>query len=395
MRSRPFSREGGRLPHAYLWLPDSDSQKPLRPRRRRWPWVLGAILLLGGATTAIIRADRPPTILMETARKAISATHTVDAGEWAPEHVKAAQESLLAASREIDRENVRFFVIRDYDAARTGALAADRIARETIGISLARRDSVRKEALDGIKESGEMLAETRDMLEYVPVDRISRGKMVRLDMARVQAKKAVEEGLYRKAIELNEDVIAGTEGIKVAVTILLDRYHDPIWKKWARDTIEWSRQNRAYAILVRKLEHRCDVYFAGQLKTSYSAELGLRWMGQKMRSGDHVTPEGRYKVINKKNGSRYHRALEINYPNSEDEVRFRLGKKTGSIPRHASIGGLIEIHGHGGRGKDWTQGCVALTNGNMDKLFAMVNVGTPVTIVGSFDPDGAGVLAVR
>ncbi|TPW04581.1 MAG: ErfK/YbiS/YcfS/YnhG family protein, partial [bacterium] len=210
-----------------------------------------------------------------------------------------------------------------------------------------------------------------------------------------QAKRAAEEGLYRKSIELTEDVISGAEGVKVAVTILLDKYHDPIWKKWARDTIEWSRENRSHAIIVRKLEHRCDVYFAGQLKTSFPAELGLRWMGQKLRAGDHVTPEGRYRVINKKNGSRYYRALEINYPNSEDEIRFRLGKKTGKIPGRASIGGLIEIHGNGGRGKDWTQGCVALTNGNMDKLFAMASVGTPVTIVGSYDQDGTGSLAVR
>ncbi|MDZ4803607.1 MAG: L,D-transpeptidase [Candidatus Eisenbacteria bacterium] len=369
--------------------------QPRQPRRRRWPWVFGTILLIGGTVTAVVRADRPPTLLMETARKAISTTHAVEAGEWAPDYVKAAQETLLAASREIDRENARFFVIRDYDAARTGALAADRIARETIGISIARRDSVQKVALEGIKEAGTMLAETREMLEYVPVDRISRGKMVRLDLARQQAKRAADEGLYRRSIELTEEVISGTEGVKVAVTILLDKYHDPIWKKWARDTIEWSRQNRSHAIIVRKLEHRCDVYFAGQLKTSFPAELGLRWMGQKVRAGDHVTPEGRYQVINKKNGSRYHRALEINYPNSEDEVRFRLGKKTGHIPRQASIGGLIEIHGNGGKGKDWTQGCVALTNGNMDKLFAMANVGTPVTIVGSYDPDGTGSLSAR
>jgi lipoprotein-anchoring transpeptidase ErfK/SrfK len=357
--------------------------------------VAGAILVVAGVTTAIVRADKPPMLLLETARKSIGATRSVEATEYAPEYVKAAEESLAAASREIDRENRRFFVIRDYDAARAQALAADRIARETIGVSTTRRDSVAREALANLEEAKVSMDEAREMLEYVPMDRVSRGKMVRMDLARQQAKKSIEQGLHRRALELTEQVIADAEGVKVAVTILLDKYHDPRWKKWAQDTIAWSRDNNSHAILVRKLEHRCDVYYDGVLKTSFPAELGLRWMGQKMRAGDHVTPEGRYHVINKKNGSRYYRALEINYPNAEDEVRFRLAKKTGRVPGRASIGGLIEIHGHGGKGKDWTQGCVALTNGHMDKLFAMVGVGTPVTIVGSYDPDGTGGLASR
>jgi len=60
------------------------------------------------------------------------------------------------------------------------------------------------------------------------------------------------------------------------------------------------------------------------------------------------------------------------------------------IPRGASMGGLIEIHGNGGRGKDWTKGCVALRNSDMDDLFRRTSVGTPVTIVGG---DGQGVFA--
>ena len=50
---------------------------------------------------------------------------------------------------------------------------------------------------------------------------------------------------------------------------------------------------------------------------------------------------------------------------------------------HAKIGGLIEIHGNGGKGIDWTEGCVALTDREMDTVFKIVRVGTPVTIIGS------------
>ena len=66
------------------------------------------------------------------------------------------------------------------------------------------------------------------------------------------------------------------------------------------------------------------------------------------------------------------------------KIKVTLGaKRDGRLPRGAGIGSLIEIHGDGGRGEDWTSGCVALENHDMDRLFARVSVGTPVTIIGS------------
>ena len=54
-----------------------------------------------------------------------------------------------------------------------------------------------------------------------------------------------------------------------------------------------------------------------------------------------------------------------------------------TLPASAKIGGLIEIHGNGGKGIDWTEGCIALTDKEMDIVFKIVKVGTPVTIIGS------------
>jgi len=64
-------------------------------------------------------------------------------------------------------------------------------------------------------------------------------------------------------------------------------------------------------------------------------------------------------------------------------------KRRGELPRGSGIGGLIEIHGEGGRGQNWTDGCVALKNADMDDLFARVRNGTRVTIVGGDGSDGA------
>jgi hypothetical protein len=76
----------------------------------------------------------------------------------------------------------------------------------------------------------------------------------------------------------------------------------------------------------------------------------------------------------------------LDYPNSEDWTRFKQARQEGRIPGRSAIGGLIEIHGHGGRGDDWTNGCVALTNAEMDFLASRVRTGTPVTIVGARRP---------
>jgi lipoprotein-anchoring transpeptidase ErfK/SrfK len=73
----------------------------------------------------------------------------------------------------------------------------------------------------------------------------------------------------------------------------------------------------------------------------------------------------------------------INYPNEEDTRNFISAKKNGLIPSKSKIGGLIEIHGGG---KDsMTYGCISMDNNMIDSLFSLVNVGTPVTIVGAVD----------
>jgi murein L,D-transpeptidase YafK len=78
----------------------------------------------------------------------------------------------------------------------------------------------------------------------------------------------------------------------------------------------------------------------------------------------------------------YYRALMLDYPNADDRARFQALQRTGQMPRNGRIGSNIEIHGEGGRSQDWTQGCVALSNDEMDELVSLVGVGTPVTIVG-------------
>ena len=105
-----------------------------------------------------------------------------------------------------------------------------------------------------------------------------------------------------------------------------------------------------------------------------------------MRKNPAVAPEGIYKVTELRNvgRTRFYKALMLDYPNPDDRTRFEHGRRTGQVPRRTGIGSLIEIHGDGGQGRDWTDGCVALANADMDAVFSRASVGTPVTIVGTF-----------
>jgi murein L,D-transpeptidase YafK len=114
---------------------------------------------------------------------------------------------------------------------------------------------------------------------------------------------------------------------------------------------------------------------------AYKVALSREPVGAKEREGDHKVPEGKYVVDLKNAHSRFHLALHISYPNADDRVKAR---KLGVRP-----GGNIEIHGLDGkyawvgslqRQIDWTDGCIAVTNPEIDEIWPMVPVGTPVEI---------------
>jgi lipoprotein-anchoring transpeptidase ErfK/SrfK len=136
-------------------------------------------------------------------------------------------------------------------------------------------------------------------------------------------------------------------------------------------------------LLVDKSRHRLYVYADGKLRRQYEVALGRHAGGPKVREGDRRTPEGVYRILAKKDRgqTRFHRALLIDYPNARDRAIFVRAKAEGRLPKGAHIGGLIEIHG-GGTGFDWTNGCIALENRDIDDLWKRVRVGTPIVIVG-------------
>lgn len=137
----------------------------------------------------------------------------------------------------------------------------------------------------------------------------------------------------------------------------------------------------ADSLVLDKSDRRLTMYSAGKLVRTYAVALGKNPVGPKVRRGDGRTPEGLYYIQGRNPESKYHLALRISYPNATD--RARAGK------RGVSSGGDIMIHGlppafatvgalH--RQQDWTEGCVALTNEEIEEIWRAVPNGAAILI---------------
>jgi murein L,D-transpeptidase YafK len=135
-------------------------------------------------------------------------------------------------------------------------------------------------------------------------------------------------------------------------------------------------------LVVDKSEHTMYVYKNGKVIRTLPVSIGPN-PGPKIQQGDRRTPEGTYRILDKRCHPIKYRAMTISYPNAKDRARAR---KLGVNP-----GSMITIHGQphwnaDGHGDDytlshdWTNGCIALTNRDLDWLWGSVRVGTPITI---------------
>lgn len=215
------------------------------------------------------------------------------------------------------------------------------------------------------------------------------GKPVQTDLLVKQARAFYDQHDYQRSIEAAD--LAG-KALRVQAALLareLGRYADEqhirSWQALAQQTIEWSRTHRSTAIIVSKAERVLTLYKNGSKVVSYPVRLGFNGIREKQFQGDGATPEGRYRITDKRGAGRtqFYRALVIDYPNQDDRRRFAQGKKVGRIHAAKQIGGQIEIHGVENELMAQTLGCVMLDNVQMSALFERVEPGSVVSIVGA------------
>lgn len=134
------------------------------------------------------------------------------------------------------------------------------------------------------------------------------------------------------------------------------------------------------SIVVMKSERTLIVYSGANKIKTYKIALGKNPVGKKRFEGDLKTPEGLYYIDAKSSTSNYHKNMNVSYPNAED-IQY-------AAAQHKSAGGDIKIHGLPNGSKeedyiisDWTLGCIAVTNSEIDELFKHIKLGSPILIL--------------
>jgi len=158
-------------------------------------------------------------------------------------------------------------------------------------------------------------------------------------------------------------------------------------------------------LIIVRSDHELIVKKDGMTLRTFKVAFGSGGKKAKLREGDHTTPKGQYSISRMRDSDRFHLFFQINYPNMNDAKR---GLKSHLItrpqyreildahaferlpPQNTALGGAIGIHGIGHETQDkleihqiadWTQGCIAMRNDEVEELSRYINVGTQVTII--------------
>lgn len=142
-----------------------------------------------------------------------------------------------------------------------------------------------------------------------------------------------------------------------------------------------SNLGKVDLVVITKSESNMALLRDGKILKQYRIAMGDLPTGHKLKEGDQRTPQGRYVLDYKKPDSAYYKSIHISYPNEEDKLRAKaLGIKPG---------GMIMIHGQNPNSSlppeqaqqyNWTNGCIAITNTEMDEVWKVVDEGTPIEI---------------
>lgn len=166
---------------------------------------------------------------------------------------------------------------------------------------------------------------------------------------------------------------------RVAITVVGMVVAAAVWAHWPHSALPVDA--RADRVVVRKAERALSLYHGSDLMRTYTVALGPEPVGPKERQGDGRTPEGDYVLDYRKPDSSFHRALHISYPSRSDLV---AAQSVGADP-----GGLIMVHGlKNGLGFvgrlhtlfDWTDGCIGVTDTEIEEISRVVADGIPIRI---------------
>lgn len=348
-------------------------------------FIVGVLTI--GIFTFFSYLPETPDKEIDQARIALAGARQSRADIYAPDLFKEA--SLLYDSAIINwqLQNQRFVLNRNFGKSVTLAMVSERKALDAKKLAESTSANIQSSVQVEINLIQKQIIAFDHAFVDLPVRDEIRKTYQRGKLLLSEAKVSYASGNFLvcndRVKQAKIAIISATTSAKGMLDDYFTNYN--LWQRLFKETVDYSRNNQTTVLVVDKISKACHLYKSGVLKKTYEVELGKNWIGTKRYRGDKKTPEGKYKVVKKKPGNqtKYHKALLIDYPNDDDKKRFAEEKRKGNIPRRANIGDLLELHGGGGKGVNWTNGCVAFTNHDMDDLYSRVSEGTRITIVGS------------
>ncbi|WP_346862737.1 L,D-transpeptidase family protein [uncultured Draconibacterium sp.] len=345
------------------------------------------VVVLAGVSVFWIKNNEPPMDEVTKAGKMLAEAQLEKSPKFAKAAFREAELNYDSARIEWAKQNERFILLRNYTKVSEFAKKSIESSERAIGQSQKEISNTEDQLAARIKRIGEKLKKFETDFGKFPLDKKHRDEFSKSKLLFAESLQTYRNKNYSICkSQLDSVELVVNAAYKHYLQQLENYFEDyPRWNEMVKQTISSSKKNQTYAVVVDKFSRDIFLYKNGTIFKQYSIELGANWIGDKMQQGDKSTPEGLYKIVEKKqNGqTKYHKAFLLNYPNEDDLKRFSLNKKNGSIKQNAKIGNLIEIHGNGGKGIDWTDGCIALTDKNMDELYKFCPTGTKITIVGS------------
>ena len=344
------------------------------------------LILAVGYSVFIYVTVKPPLEEINSARESLASAKSKLAGRYANEKLKEAESLYNWSMKEWETQNSKFFVFRDYSLTRDLALKSIDKSGNAGKEASTVKDKLQKKVETQLSTLKTQITRFEKyyknlVLGKATINAFNKGKTHFLE-AQIEYKKKDFQQASKLAKKATDEI---SQAEKSAHFKLVEFYNNyPTWEKNTKLAYNLSKKGQT-VILVDKIQSTLILLKGGKEFKTYSAEFGKSWMGDKLYAGDKATPEGVYKILEKKGGAKtkYYKALLINYPNSDDQKRFDKMVKSGEISKKTHIGGLIEIHGDGGKGVHWTDGCIALENSEMDAVYNQAAVNTTVIIVGS------------
>ena len=149
----------------------------------------------------------------------------------------------------------------------------------------------------------------------------------------------------------------------------------------ADDSVSFAHPVKADQVVLVKSQRTLTLLSQGNVIRTYKVALGGAPVGAKEQQGDHKTPEGHYVLDRRNSKSRFYKSLHVSYPNEQDQQK---AAKNGTSP-----GGDVMLHGlpngfgwlgAAHRAMVWTDGCIAVTDAEIDEIWDLVADGTPIEI---------------